>query len=258
MKAVYYDFSGCSIIVTGSTRGIGWEIARELMISGAQVGLTGRDEQRLKQLSAECRENGWKCVTYCADMTKYKDIVAMIACFARKFRRIDGLVNNAGINIMQSVGELTVDALQEVMQVNLIAPMLVTNEVVPLMKKQGGGSIVNVASLSSVTGFQEHAAYCAAKEGLLGFTNVSAMELGEYHIRVNSVGPTVVLTELGRETWDADKQKRAQMESYIPLGRFVEPEEVASVVLFLLSDGASMISGDFILIDGGYMTGKGL
>jgi len=258
LRCLTYDFSDCSIIVTGSTRGIGWEIARELMIFGARVGVTGRDSDRLAQITLEAEKNGWKCSTCRADMRKAEDIAAMTDQFAREFGRIDGLVNNAGMNIMQSIGSLTPEAIQEVVQVNLLAPMLVTNAVVPYMKRQRGGSIVNIASLSSVTGFYEHAAYCASKEGLLGFTNATASELGRYGIRINSVGPTVVLTELGKEIWDADKQKRERMKSFIPLGRFVKPEEVASTVLFLLSDGASMISGDFILIDGGYMSGKGI
>jgi NAD(P)-dependent dehydrogenase (short-subunit alcohol dehydrogenase family) len=92
----------------------------------------------------------------------------------------------------------------------------------------------------------------------LGYVKVSAMELGSYGITVNAVGPTVVLTELGKEAWDTDPEKRRRMENFIPMGRFLETTDVAPTVLFLLSDAASMISGEFILIDGGYMAGKGI
>jgi 2-deoxy-D-gluconate 3-dehydrogenase len=257
MTKVCYDFTDSRIIVTGSTKGIGKEIAYQLMASGAKVGVTGRDENALSLIQSEADERGWTCDTFPADLSNSESIGPLVHHFASVFGGIDGLVNNAGINICEPLGELSVNSVKQVMEVNLIAPMLLTNAVVPYMK-QGGGRIVTVASLSSVTAFQEHSAYCASKQGLLGYVKVAAMELGRYGITVNAVGPTVVLTELGKEAWGIDPVKRRKMEQMIPMGRFLETTDVAPTVLFLLSDGAAMISGEFILIDGGYMTGKGI
>ncbi len=255
---IKYDFTGRKYVVTGSTRGIGYEIARQLMAAGAAVGVTGRDQSRLNAIEADCRENGFECYTVGADLTVTSELSALADFFHSKMGRVDGLINNAGINILESADALTPDAVERVIAANLTAPMLLTSLFAAEMKKHGGGTVVNVASLSSVTAFNHHSAYCASKEGLLGWAKVAAMELGPSGIRVNSVGPTVVLTELGKRDWNSDAEKRKRMESYIPLGRFVNPEEVASVVLFLLSDEAAMVNGEFVLIDGGYMTGKGI
>lgn len=255
---INWDFTGRNYVVTGSTRGIGYEIARQLMAAGATVGITGRDGARLREIEDYCLARGLKCLTAGADLCDVSDLTALADVFIEKMGRIDGLVNNAGINILEPADALSSEAVEKVIKTNLTAPMILSSLFAASMKDAGGGSIVNVASLSSTTAFMNHSAYCASKEGLLGWAKTAAMELGQYNIRVNSVGPTVVLTELGKRDWNADPEKRALMESYIPLGRFVEPEEVASVVLFLLSDEAVMVNGEFILVDGGYMTGKGI
>jgi len=255
---VSFDFSETCMIVTGSSKGIGKDIAFQLMARGARVGITGRDTDALRMLHKEAVSNGWRCDTYTVDLAQVESIGPMVKYFAELFGRIDGLVNCAGVNILEPMGSLSATALKHVMDVNLIAPMLVTNAVVPYMKEQGCGSIVDIASLSSVTAFDRHSAYCASKEGLLGYVKVAAMELGRYGIRINAVGPTVVLTEMGKAAWDSDPVKRERMESFIPLGRFLECDDVSPVVMFLLSSAASMISGEFLLVDGGYMAGKGI
>ena len=253
-----YNFSGKHFVVTGATRGIGAAIARMLAEAGATVGLTGRDAAALGQMKAEFEGKGWRCETAAADLTDQRALAAMAERFITSFPRVDGLVNNAGINVLEGLGSLSFSGVENVLRTNLLAPMMLTDLFCRRMKESGGGAIVNVASLSSVTAFRRHAAYCASKEGLLGFTKVAAMELGPFNIRVNSVGPTVVLTELGKAAWATDPQRRAAMEAAIPAGRFVEPREVADAVLFLLSDRAAMINGEFLLLDGGYMAGKGL
>lgn len=258
MARMSFDFSDEVIIVTGASRGIGRKIAKELIASGAKVGITGRDGPSLMQLEEELNDTCNRCTSYVADLCDPDQIKQMVAYFLQQFGHIDGLVNNAGINILEPVGSLSADAVSKIISVNLIAPMLVTNEIVTHMRLRKKGSIVTVASLSSVTAFVGHGAYCASKEGVIGFTKVAAMELGKFGIRVNAVGPTVVLTEMGKKTWDVDPEKQAKMKSFIPLGRFVKESEVASVVLFLLSDAASMVSGELILVDGGYMSGKGI
>ena len=123
------------------------------------------------------------------------------------------------------------------------------------MMERKKGTIVNIASMASVTALDEHTSYCSSKFGLIGLTKVMALELGPYNIRVNAVGPTVVMTPMGQKIWGAP-EKADPMKAKIPLGRFVEPSEVVQTVLFLASDGAAMIHGELILIDGGYNAGK--
>lgn len=256
-RSVSYDFSDRFIIVTGASKGIGRAIARALLSFGAHVGITGRNAQELQEIYTKAHENGHHCEMFVADLADTNQLKQMANYFISLFGKIDGLVNNAGINITEEMGSITEDALRQIVSVNLIAPILLTNELVSAMKGEGG-SVVNVASLSSVTAFTQHTSYCASKEGVLGFTKVAAMELGRYAIRVNSVAPTVVLTDMGKEAWGKDMQKREKMESFIPLGRFLEEDDVVQTVLFLLSEASSMISGECILIDGGYMSGKGI
>lgn len=254
-----FDFTDFRCIVTGSTRGIGRAIADELARNGAYVGITGRDSLALAEIQKEYQRKGWRHATFACDLSDSAQRQAMVDFFLKTFGgRIDGLVNNAGINILETVGELQEESVGAVFDVNLLAPILLTNAVVPHMKAQKFGRIVNISSLSAVTAFHAHAAYCASKEGLSGFMKVAAMELGPSNITINGVGPTVVLTELGKEAWNSDQEKRRRMEGMIPLGRFLEPQDVVPTVLFLLSEGASMISGQLLLVDGGYMAGKGI
>jgi len=252
MARATYNFDGRCAIVTGATKGIGRVIAKSLAASGCDVAITARSEDDLAQLADEIQRGGRRCWTYAADVGKTDDCLAMADYFCEQMERCDILVNNAGINHLESLLELEPRHWDEVVNVNMRAPALISSVVAKKMIVQGGGSIVHVASLSSVTGFEKHSAYCASKFGVHGLTKVMAIELGPHNIRVNAVGPTVVLTPMGREAWGSP-EKGDPMKAKIPLGRFVEPEEVADAVLFLASDSASMVHGELLMVDGGFM-----
>jgi NAD(P)-dependent dehydrogenase (short-subunit alcohol dehydrogenase family) len=134
--------------------------------------------------------------------------------------------------------------------VNLTAPALITSVVAKQMKEQKSGAIVNISSSAGTVGLSEHAAYCSSKFGLNGLTKVLALELGPFNIRANGVAPTVTLTPMGEQVWSAP-EKRDPMLANIPLGRFLQPREVADAVVFLSSDSAAMITGEVLLVDGG-------
>ena len=172
---------------------------------------------------------------------------------AEQAGEIDLLVNNAAIAILEPFLKTTAEAWDKTMAINLRAVMIVSQVVASQMIERGvAGAIVNVSSMASFQALHDHAAYCASKAGLDQLSAVMVVELGQHGIRVNSVNPTVVLTEMGKRAW-SDPVKGRPMLARIPLGRFAECEDIASVVCFLLSDGAAMLNGLALRIDGGFL-----
>ncbi|MDP3179564.1 MAG: SDR family oxidoreductase [Spirochaetaceae bacterium] len=249
-KGFTFDLSGKSAIVTGATKGIGRDIALALARAGCRVAATGRDRSELDSLAAEIAAAGGKCETYAADLSKAADCTAMAESFCALLGKVDILINNAGLSFPETLLDLDLGHWDTTIAVNLRAPALVTKVVARAMIAAGGGAIVNVSSNACMGGIEEHAAYCASKFGLDGLTKVMAVELGPRNVRVNAVAPTVVLTPMGTQVW-GDPAKAAPVKARIPLGRFALPSEVTSTVLFLVSEAASMIHGETILIDGG-------
>jgi L-xylulose reductase len=239
-----FDFKQKRVLVTGAGKGIGREIAAMLHRFNAQVVALSRTEKDLQSLQEEIG-----CETIVAELG---DPVAARQA-AEEAGKIDHLVNNAAIAILQPFLNTTVEAWDKTMAVNLRAVMIVSQVVAKQMIDRGvAGSIVNVSSMASFQALHNHAAYCASKAGLDQLTAVMAVELGEHRIRVNSVNPTVVLTEMGKRAW-SDPAKGGPMLARIPLRRFAECEDVASVVCFLLTEGASMLNGLALRIDGGFL-----
>jgi NAD(P)-dependent dehydrogenase (short-subunit alcohol dehydrogenase family) len=165
---------------------------------------------------------------------------------------VDYLVNCAGTTTLEAFVDVTAEAFDHLMAVNTRAPMIVSQEYArSRIALRTGGSIVNVSSASATTGFADHAAYCASKGALDAMSRVMANELGRQGIRVNCVNPTITLTDMARKAW-SDPKKAAPMMARMPLGRFIETDEVAEVVLFLLSDRAAMVNGVSMPIDSGF------
>lgn len=237
------DFAGKSAIVTGASKGIGRAIAKALGARGASVVALGRSRDDLGSLEAEIG-----CRTVAADFADAADT----ARAAREATPADLLVNCAGTVILESFVDVKPESFDLLMAVNVRAPMIISQEYARSCIARGvGGAIVNVSSISSFTGFADHAAYCASKGGLDGMSRVMANELGKHGIRVNCVNPGVTLTDMARKAW-SDPVKSGPMLSRMPLGRFIEPEEVADVVLFLLSDRAAMVNGIAMPLDAGF------
>jgi L-xylulose reductase len=166
----------------------------------------------------------------------------------------DLLINNAGTTELQPFLETSVEAFDHLMAVNTRAPMIVAQEYAKAQIARGaGGAIVNVSSVASFIGIPDHAAYCASKAGLDGLTRVMAKELGPHGIRVNAVNPTVTLTPMAIKAW-SDPAKAAGMLNRIPVGKFASPDDVAEVILFLLTDAAAMLTGLAMPVDGGFMS----
>jgi L-xylulose reductase len=240
----HFDFKKKRVLVTGAGKGIGREIATMLHRFNAQVVALGRTEKDLNSL-----KDGIGCETILAELAD-PDAARRAA---EQAGSIDLLVNNAAIAILEPFLKITVEAWDKTMAVNLRAVMIVSQVIAKQMIERGvAGSIVNVSSMSSFQALREHAAYAATKAGLDQLSAVMAVELGQYKIRVNSVNPTVVLTDMGKRAW-SDPAKGGPMLGRIPLGRFAECEDIASVVCFLLTDGAAMLNGLALRIDGGFL-----
>jgi L-xylulose reductase len=239
-----FDFNRKRVLVTGAGKGIGRETAAMLHRFNAQVVALSRTEKDLQSLQDETG-----CETIVAELGD-PDSARRAAEQAGK---VDLLVNNAAIAILEPFLQTTVEAWDKTMAVNLRAVMIVSQVVAKQMIERGvAGSIVNVSSMASFHAVRDHAAYCASKAGLDQLTGVMAVELGPHGIRVNSVNPTIVLTEMGKRAW-SDPVKGGPMLARIPVGRFAECEDIASVVCFLLTEGAAMLNGLALPIDGGFL-----
>jgi L-xylulose reductase len=238
------DFKSRRTLVTGAGKGIGKEIARMLTRFNSRVVALSRTGKDLESLQEEIG-----CETIVADLADPGSAKRA----AEQAEDIDLLVNNAGISILQPFLSSTVEAWDRTLAVNLRSVAIISQVIAAQMVDRGvRGSIVNVSSMAAFQALDRHAAYCASKAGLDQLTKVMAVELGKHGIRVNAVNPTVVLTEMGKRAW-SDPEKGEPMLRRIPLGRFAECEDIASVVCFLLSDAAAMLNGLALPIDGGFL-----
>jgi NAD(P)-dependent dehydrogenase (short-subunit alcohol dehydrogenase family) len=241
---VQIDFQGQRALVTGAGKGIGREIAVMLHRFNARVIALSRTEKDLQSLREEIG-----CETIIAELADPGEARQA----AEAAGDVDLLVNNAAVAIFQPFLETTVESWDKTMAINLRAVLIVSQIVARGMIRRGvAGSIVNVSSMAAFQALNDHAAYCTSKAGLNQLTAVMARELGPSGIRVNAVNPTVVLTEMGKRAW-SDPVKGAPMLARIPLNRFAECEDVASVVCFLLSDSAGMLNALALRIDGGFL-----
>ena len=240
------EFTGRRALVTGAGKGIGRVVVERLRARGAEVVALSRSRADLDSLAAETG-----CGTIAADVS---DMTATLAAVAAE-PAFDLLVNNAGISRLARFVETSQEDLEAILAVNVIAPMRIAQHVAARLIAAGRpGAIVNVSSIAATVGLADHTAYCASKGALDAMTRVMAVELGPHGIRTNSVNPTVTLTPMGEFAW-SDPAKSAPMLSRIPLGRFIQPAEVASVISFLLSDDASMVNGVCLPVDGGFGAG---
>lgn len=251
-----HDLSGRVAIVTGAAMGIGKACALALARSGASVVLVDIDVPAGEAARAEVAAAGASAVFVRADVNSMADIEAAAAAAVAEFGGIDILVNNAARAIGGKVDEIDEATWNEVISTNLTSVWRGMKACVPIMKQRGGGSIVSMSSVQSLTGFSGWAAYAAAKGGINSLTQQAALDLAPHKIRVNAVAPGTIMTPLNervfREHPDPDALIRTWNEAH-PLGRFGQPEEVAEAVLFLASDRASFITGTILRVDGGLM-----
>ncbi|MBC1906144.1 D-threitol dehydrogenase [Listeria booriae] len=235
-------------IVTGGASGIGRAIVELFLDKGAKVVLVDikPDVAEIAEQIGKLRALGIQ-----ADITKKENVERVIATVSEQFGSIDIVVNSAGIALLEKAEDLPESYWDKTMELNLKASFLIAQAAGNAMIQQGrGGKIVNIASQASVVALDKHVAYCASKAAIVSMTQVLAMEWAPHKINVNAISPTVILTELGKKAWAGEVGEA--MKKQIPIGRFGYPEEVAASALFLASDAANLITGENLVIDGGY------
>jgi 3-oxoacyl-[acyl-carrier protein] reductase len=238
-------------IVTGSARGIGKAVAQRFLQEGAAVAINDVDLERADEVAQEAELKGRKALSVKADVSNEKEVEEMVDRVYSKFGRIDILVNNAGIIKRGSTEDHSYEDWDRVIAVNLRGTYNCSKAVIPTMKKQGYGKIVNISSIAWKVGDIASApSYGSSKGGINALTKSLARELAGYGICVNAVAPHSIETEMSAEWSD---EKRRQLMSQIPLGRLGRPEEVAAAVLFLASDEANFITGEILDVNGGYL-----
>ncbi|CAJ0591890.1 unnamed protein product [Cylicocyclus nassatus] len=240
-----YDFTGKKALVTGASRGIGYAIAEALSKVGAEVVALARDQAKLEEL----RSKHSNISVVVADVTSSESTLTTLLA---PYQPFDFLVNNAGCGLIESVRNLSEEAVTKVLDVNLKAPIMLTKIVTSeMVRNDVRGAVVNISSQASMRPLDDHTAYCASKAGLDMATRCFAKELGKFGIRINCVNPTVVMTDMGRMTW-SDPNRSGPLLSQMPIGRFAEVQEVVNAVLYLLSDASSMTTGLALPVDGGF------
>ncbi len=245
---------GKTVVVTGSSRGIGRAIAIKAAEEGANVVVNSRKKKSADKVAKEIKDMGGNAIGVKADVSKSNDIKKLIKKTVDEFGKLDVLVNNAGIIKYSSFIELKEKDWDKLMDVDLKGVFLCSQEAAKQMIKQGdGGNIVNISSIAGFIGFMNLPHYCTAKAGVIELTKQMALELAPHKINVNCVGPGAIKTDMTKNIEDSEKELK-KILSRIPLGRMGEPDEIANVVVFLASDEASYVTGETVFVDGGWLT----
>lgn len=236
-------------VVTGAARGIGLATSRWFLAHGHQVAMLDIDAEELAKAAVEYQGDKRVLALPC-DVSNPEQVQETMARIEAHFGRIDALVNNAGVAVFKTLGTTSFEEWRYVMATNLDGAFLCSQACVPVMLKNGGGSIVNIASISGLRASTLRVAYGTSKAALIHLTRQQAVELGTMGIRVNAIAPGPVETEMAKQVHSP--AIRADYYDSIPLGRYGTMEEIASAVGFLCTPGASYVNGQVLAVDGGF------
>ena len=241
-----FRLDGKVALITGAAAGIGYAISELFAAQGANLVLLDLSEE-VQNVAQKLPGDHLAIPCNVAEVAQIQKAVDKAV---EKYGKIDILVNNAGVALLNKATEVTENEWDTTMAVNLRAPFFLAQAVAKVMTKNGGGQIVNMASQASVIALDRHVAYCASKAAIVSMTEVLAIEWARAGITVNAISPTVVETALGKKAWAGEVGEA--MKQKIPVGRFAQPEEIASAALYLVSEHTRIMTGSNVVIDGGY------
>ncbi|PTI40661.1 3-hydroxybutyrate dehydrogenase [Staphylococcus succinus] len=249
------------MIMTGAASGIGLGIAKVFLNKGAKVVLADLDKDKLNQEVAQLKIQGFDCIAIQVDVTEENEMAQMIEATIKHYGRLDILFNNAGLQHVSPIESFSTDKFRQMVDIMLTGSFIGTKYALPIMKEQGNGRILNMSSINGIIGFAGKAAYNSAKHGIIGLTKVAALETATEGITVNAICPGYIDTPLVRNQMeDLSSHRGVSSEQVleevlfplIPQKQLIDIQDVADYALFLCSDGAKSVTGQAILIDGGY------
>jgi NAD(P)-dependent dehydrogenase (short-subunit alcohol dehydrogenase family) len=247
-----FDLTNKIAIITGGGSGIGMRVALAFAEYGSKLIIADIDEKAAGLVVSEIKARGGEAIAHRVDVTRPKEVQEMVDIAVRSYDRIDILFNNAGISIRSPAESFPLEDWNRVIAVNLTGMFICAQAVGKMMIKQGGGKIVNTASVSSKLGHPGNLAYAASKHGVVGMTRVMAVEWAKYGVRVNCIGPGVIKTPLTTKAL-ADPEKYQDLVTKVPMGRLGEPDDLIGAVIFLASGASNYMTGQTIYIEGGRM-----
>lgn len=249
------------VLITGSAQGIGYKMGELFAENGAKIVLSDINEQGVQEAARKLAEKGHDVLGIKADVTNEEDVKQLALETVNHFGRIDVLINNAGTQFISPIEDFPTDKFEQLIHLMLIAPFVTTKHVFPIMKEQKFGRILNMSSVNGLIGFSGKSAYNSAKHGIIGLTRVAALEGAEHGITVNAICPGYVDTSLVRNqlkdisvTHNVPLEKVLEDVIYplVPQKRLLSVDEIADYAMFLASDVAKGITGQAVVIDGGY------
>jgi NAD(P)-dependent dehydrogenase (short-subunit alcohol dehydrogenase family) len=253
MDEMSLDLSGKVALVTGGSRGLGKAIAIAMARKGADVVICGRKQENLDGAVEDFSQGGLDVMTQVANVGKSDQLTGLFQAIEKRFGRLDILVNNVGMNILTpAVAEAEESLWDKTMETNLKGTYLASSRAVSLMRKTGGGKIINISSIAARRAARGMGIYCVAKAGVEMLTKVLAVELAKDHINVNAVAPSVIKTRFSQPFW-SNEGLLNEIVKTIPMGRIAETDDVVGTVLFLASSLSDFITGEVITVDGGSM-----
>ena len=240
-----FDFTGKRALVTGAANGLGEAISRAFVSVGAHVILADRDEPSLRKVAAELAGSCTSQIFEQGDLSSVEELAAASG-------DVDILVNNAGIVVRGPLLDLDPGDLRRVVDVNLVGPIALTRWVGGAMVRRGGGTVINISSQMAFVGARHRSVYASTKLAIVQFTRTSALEWGPHGVRVNCIAPGRTVTAINRDIWNDPAEYEAALQR-IPLRRYGQPDDIANAALFLASQAASYITGQTIVVDGGWI-----
>ncbi|MDZ5472588.1 3-hydroxybutyrate dehydrogenase [Bacillus sp. 31A1R] len=249
------------VLITGAAQGIGYEIGKRFASQKAKVVLTDIQEDLVVEAAEKIKQEGYNALGLKCDVTSEEDMKQVISEAVNHYGTLDILINNAGLQHVSYIEDFPTEKFEFMLKVMLTAPFVAIKHVLPIMKEQRAGRIINMASINGLVGFAGKAAYNSAKHGVIGLTKVAALESAPFGITVNAICPGYVDTPLVRnQLADLSKTRNVPLEKVleeviyplVPQKRLLTVEEIADYAIFLASDAAKGVTGQAVVIDGGY------